>query len=99
LTFNRSDDAARVQDVLTALAFGASRNAGVVELYGMDEASIWCLFAAAVAPVNVGLHADTGWFRGTDQDYLHRFFVPGIERAGGVSVAEWLASQKEERVR
>lgn len=99
LTFNRSDDAARVQDVLTALAFAASRNSSGVELYGTDEASIWCLFAAAVAPVNMGLHADTGWFRGTDQDYLHSFFVPGIERAGGVSAAGWLANQKEGRVR
>lgn len=99
LTFNRSDDAARVQDVLTALAFATSRNPGGVELYGADEASIWCLFAAAAAPVHVPLHADTGWFRGTDQDYLHRFFVPGIERAGGVSAAEWLASQQEERGR
>jgi dienelactone hydrolase len=99
LTFNRSDDASRVQDVLTALAFAASRNPGGVELYGADEASIWCLFAAAVAPIQLSLHADTGWFRGTDQDYLHRFFVPGIERAGGVSAAEWLANQKEGRVR
>ena len=99
LTFNRSDDASRVQDVLTALAFAASRSPGGVELYGRDEASIWCLFAAAVAPINLSLHADTGWFRGTDQDYLHYFFVPGIARAGGVSGAEWLASQKEGRVR
>jgi hypothetical protein len=99
LTFNRSDDASRVQDVLTALAFAASRNPGGVELYGADEASIWCLFAAAVAPIHLSLHADTGWFRGTDQDYLHRFFVPGIERAGGVSAAEWLATQKDGGVR
>ena len=99
LTFNRSDDASRVQDVLTALAFAASRNPGGVELYGADAASIWCLFAAAVSPINLSLHADTGWFRGADQDYLHSFFVPGIERAGGVSAAEWLASQKEGRIR
>jgi hypothetical protein len=98
LTFNTSDDASRVQDILTALAFAASRGSGGVELYGTDEASIWCLFAAAVAPLNVSLHADTGWFRGTDQDYLRSFFVPGIERAGGVTTAAWLANQKEGRV-
>lgn len=93
-TFNRTDDANRVQDILTALAFLSSRKAGAVDLYGTGEASMWCLFAAAVAPVDVTLHADTGWFRGSDADYLHNFFVPGIERAGGVGAAQWLAAQK-----
>jgi dienelactone hydrolase len=93
-TFNRTDDANRVQDILTALAFLSSRQAGTVEVYGTGEASIWCLFAAAVAPIDVALHADTGWFRGSEADYLHAFSVPGIERAGGVGAAQWLASQK-----
>jgi hypothetical protein len=93
-TFNRTDDANRVQDILTALAFLSSRQAGTVELYGTGEASIWCLFAAAVAPVDLALHADTGWFRGAEADYLHSFSVPGIQRAGGVSAAQWLAAQK-----
>lgn len=93
-TFNRTDDANRVQDIMTALAFLSSRKAGKVELYGTGEASIWCLFAAAVAPVDVALHADTGWFRGSDADDLHSFAVPGIERAGGVGAAQWLAAQK-----
>jgi len=97
-TFNRSDDANRVQDILTALAFLSSRKAGTVELYGTGEASIWCLFAAAVAPVDLVLHADTGWFRGTDADYLRSFSVPGIERAGGVNAAQWLAAQKSRKV-
>jgi hypothetical protein len=86
-----------VQDILTALAFLSSRKAGAVELYGTGEASIWCLFAAAVAPVDLALHADTGWFRGSDADYLHSFSVPGIERAGGVGAAQWLVTQKARR--
>jgi len=97
-TFNRTDDANRVQDILTALAFLSSRKAGTVELYGTGEASIWCLFAAAIAPVELSLHADTGWFRGADADYLHSFFVPGIERAGGVGAAQWLVNQKARKV-
>jgi dienelactone hydrolase len=92
-TFNRTDDANRVQDILTALAFLSSGKAGKVGLYGTGEASIWCLFAAAVAPVELELHADTGWFRGSDADYLHSFSVPGIERAGGVGAAQWLVTQ------
>jgi hypothetical protein len=77
LTFNRSDDASRVQDILTALAFAASRNPGGVELYGADAASIWCLFAAAVAPINLSLHADTGWFRGNDRITCTVSLCPG----------------------
>ncbi len=83
-----------MQDILTALAFLSSRKAGTVELYGTGEASIWCLFAAAVAPVDLAPHADTGWFRGSEADYLHSFSVPGIERAGGAGAAQWLATQK-----
>src|SRR5262249_42331151 len=45
LTFNKSDDANRVQDILTALAY-----ANGTELYGVGKAAVWCTFAAAVAP-------------------------------------------------
>jgi hypothetical protein len=96
-TFNRSDDANRVQDILTALAFLESRKPGSVELYGVDEAAVWSLFAAALAPVHVSLHADAGWFRGSDEDYLHSFAVPGIERAGGVNAAQWLVRKNSTR--
>ena len=91
-TFNRTDDQNRVQDILTALAFLSSRASGPVELYGLAEASLWSVFAAAVAPADVRLHADTAWFRGTDQDYLRGFSVPGIQRAGGISAALWLSN-------
>jgi dienelactone hydrolase len=94
-TFNRTDDANRVQDILTALAFLTSRKGGAVELYGTGEASIWCLFADAIAPIDLALHADTGWFRGSEAEYLHSFSVPGIERAGGVGAAQWLAAHKD----
>ena len=93
-TFNRTDDANRVQDILTALAFLTSRKTGALELFGTDAASLWCLFAAAIAPPEVSLHAETGWFRGSDADYLHSFFVPGIERSGGIHAVQWLASRK-----
>ena len=57
LTFNRSDDANRVQDILTALGL---RNAkpGKIELRGSAQAGIWCTFAAAVAGMDLKLKAD-----------------------------------------
>jgi len=88
LTFNASDDAARVQDILTALRFLQLHGKGrPADLVGINGAGVWCLFAAAVAPVQVRLHADLRSFQGTDKDFIRHFFVPGIQRAGGLEAA------------
>jgi dienelactone hydrolase len=81
LTFNKSDDANRVQDILTALAWLRMPN---TTLAGLGKAAVWCRFAAAVADEKVNLQADLGAFHGTDQDFIDAFFVPGIQRAGGL---------------
>jgi predicted DNA-binding transcriptional regulator AlpA len=93
LTFHKSDDSNRVQDILTALAF--LEKSGNAELIGMGRAAVWALFAAAVAPQPVKLQADLGNFHGSDQDFIDHFFVPGIQRAGGLRAAEWLAEGKQ----
>ena len=85
LTFNLSDDANRVQDILTALAW---LNAPKTRLVGLGDAAVWCTFAAAVAKQPVDLQADLGTFTGSDQDFVDRFFVPGIQRAGGLKAAQ-----------
>lgn len=87
LTFNRSDDANRVQDILTALAW---LHQPKTELIGIGKSAVWCLFAAAVAPVPVTLHADLAGFSGTDEDFVRDFFVPDIQRAGGLQAARQL---------
>ena len=87
LTFNKTDDANRVQDVLTALAHLNSRD---VRLVGTGKAAVWCLFAAAVAPSPVALEADIAGFKGEDDDFVRDFFVPGIQRAGGLRAAQAL---------
>jgi dienelactone hydrolase len=89
LTFNKSDDANRVQDILTALAFLREESKEKIELRGVGKAGVWCLFAAAVADpaLNLKLEADLTGFQGTDDDFLHRFFVPDIQRAGGLEAA------------
>jgi dienelactone hydrolase len=90
LTFNRSDDANRVQDILTALAW--INKPGVVLACG-EKAAVACLFAAAVSPVQVSLPDQPHNFTGSDQNFLDDFFVPGIQRAGGLRVAKLLANQ------
>ena len=87
LTFNKSDDANRVQDILTALAWLHTPKTGLI---GLGKAAVWCQFAAAVAMQPVDLHADPGHFTGSDQDYAASFFVPGIQRAGGLKAAREL---------
>jgi hypothetical protein len=79
LTFNQSDDANRVQDILTALAW---LKAPKPALIGVGKAAVWCEFAAAVAPQPVDLASDA--------TQLGDFFVPGIERAGGIQAARAL---------
>ncbi|HEY2013480.1 MAG TPA: hypothetical protein VGH38_08270, partial [Bryobacteraceae bacterium] len=88
LTFNKSDDANRVQDILTALAW---LNTPKTRLVGIGKAAVWCVFAAAVAGQPVELQADLGGFTGTDQNFIDSFFVPGIQRAGGLRAARQLA--------
>jgi hypothetical protein len=91
LTFNRSDDANRVQDILTVLR---ALDTPDIELVGVGKAAVWCQFAAALARRPVVLKADLAGFSGDDQDYLDRFFVPGIQRAGGLRVARLLSENK-----
>ena len=91
LTFNRSDDANRVQDILTVLRWLDPD----VELVGVGKAAVWCQFAAALSRRPVILKADLANFTGTDQDYLDRFFVPGIQRAGGLRAARLLSDNKK----
>jgi dienelactone hydrolase len=91
LTFNVSDDAARVQDIVTAIAYSA-KNSGDVEVFATGDAALWSMFAAAVSPVRVSLHLDDVPNMTTAADYVQHFNVPGILRAGGLPIAEKLAN-------
>jgi dienelactone hydrolase len=91
LTFNKTDDANRVQDILTALAW---LNTPRASLIGLGKAAVWCTFAAAIARQPVDLRASLGSFTGSDQDYIDAFFVPGIQRAGGLQAARKLVASE-----
>jgi len=93
LTFNRSDDALRVQDILTALKHLSTKYEQKPELICAGKAAVWCTFAAAVAPIGVELTADLGKFQGTEEDFARHFFVPGILRAGGLDAARRILNQ------
>jgi dienelactone hydrolase len=93
LTFNVTDDAARVQDIVTAITY-ASRSGGNVEIYAKGDAALWATFAAAVSRTPVSLHLEAAPKLASDADYLTHFDVPGILRAGGLPVAERLANAR-----
>jgi hypothetical protein len=86
LIFNKSDSANRVQDILTGLKFLSRDNQPVI-LIGYGDAAVWSVFAGAVAQSPVKVKADLANFRGEDTDFIQRFFVPAIQRAGGLPAA------------
>ncbi len=87
LSYNRSDDAERVQDILTALSFLHMQAKGTPEVIGVGKAGIASLYAAAVSGEQIDLIADLNGFSGSDENFAETFFVPGIQHAGGLTAA------------
>jgi dienelactone hydrolase len=90
LTFNVSVDAARVQDIVTAIAY-VKKSADDMEVFASGDAALWATFAAAVSDISVSLHLENVPEVNSNSDYVRHFNVPGILRAGGLTVAQELA--------
>lgn len=93
-TYNRTDDANRVQDILTAIAY-LKKQPGIttVNLVGLDRAGLWCLLARGLAPELNATVADVVQFNSSDDSsYLRNFYIPLIRRAGDFQTALSLAS-------
>jgi dienelactone hydrolase len=95
VNFNQTNDANRVQDILTALEYLRSRSkAQTVNLVGLEAAGIWSYFARAMAGEGVNLAADLVQFAAdTDSEYVDKFFIPGLRRAGDFRAASVLNTQ------
>jgi dienelactone hydrolase len=93
--FNQTNDANRVQDILTALEYLRSRSkAQTVNLVGLDTAGLWSYFARTMAGEGVNLAADLTQFAAdTDSEYVSKFFIPGLRRAGDFHAASVLNTQ------
>lgn len=94
-TFNPPDVALRVQDLLTALAYLATRWPRA-DLVGIGDAGRWCLLARAIAPDAVRrLVADLAGFDvDDDQAYLDRLDVPNLRRVGDLRAAVALGAPR-----
>lgn len=95
VNFNQTNDAHRVQDILTALTYLRSRaKAQTVNLVGLEGAGLWSYFARAMAGDGVNLAADLVHFGAdTDSEYVDKFFIPGLRRAGDFHAASVLNTQ------
>jgi dienelactone hydrolase len=89
LHFNQTNDANRVQDIVTALEYLRSRSKSqTVNLVGLEAAGIWSYFAAAMAGEGIHLAADLAQFAAdTDSEYVNKFFIPGLRKAGDFRAA------------
>jgi hypothetical protein len=94
LGYNVSDDAARVQDVLTGLSWLSAQKRGAVELEADGAARWWALFAAALsrAPVRYSVRPDE--FKLPDEALVQTFYVPHLQLVGGAESALRLLNQR-----
>ena len=93
-TFNRSDLAERVQDILTAIAFARSvKGAKTINLIGVGRGGLWCLLARAFAPDAARTVIDAcGFDHDSDASWSDDMHCAGILRAGGMNTAAALAA-------
>ncbi len=96
LTYNRTDLALRVQDILTAIGYLRSRDdVGRVDLVGLDGAGVWCLLANAIATQVRRAAIDANGFSDDPAAWEGQNLVPGILRAGGAKVAAALCVPRQ----
>lgn len=93
-TFNRTDSANRIQDVLTAITYFRTRfNAREINLVGIGEGGVWSLFACALADDSIRLIADLdGFDAGSDAEFESKLFIPHIRKAGDFRAASVLVA-------
>jgi dienelactone hydrolase len=93
-TYNRTDLANRVQDILTAVAYLRNReDVARADLVGQERAGLWCLLARGLAPEIGRTAVDVAQFDNTsDEAFLKELFSPGLRRAGDLRAAVALAA-------
>lgn len=92
-TYNRTDVALRVQDILTAAAWLDMEFSSLrLSLVGTGEAGLWTLLARALAPnIDRALIDIDGFKASLDEEFVRRLPIPGIRRAGDFVTAVAIA--------
>ena len=96
-TYNRTDVAERVQDILTAIAYLRGRgDVTGVNVVGVDDAGLWCLLACGLTEKIGAVAADAARFDSTSDDaFLERLLCPHLRAAGDfVTAAAMIAPSR-----
>ena len=93
--FNRSDDANRVQDILTAATFLRNHTGSdSISLVASGRAGLWALLAASLDSGIGAVVADLDNFdAANDAAYAEGLFIPGLRRAGDFRAVAALTSE------
>jgi len=93
-TYNRTDEANRVQDILTAIAYLKSPAGGAkLNVIGQGEAGLWALLARGLSPQVDLMTLDVDRFDNTgDEAFLKRLPIPGVRGAGDFATAVLLSA-------
>ncbi len=91
-TFNRTDTANRVQDILTAITYARTRlGSQPLNLVCFGEAGLWCGLARSLADGEIHMAIDWyGFDAESDAAFVDRLFTPGLRRAGDLRAASTL---------
>lgn len=92
---NRTNDANRVQGILTAIRYLKERlRRDTVNVIGLEKTGVWTYFAGALAGSGVNLAVGLNNFQtDDDREYLEKFFIPGVRKAGDFRAAAVLIIQ------
>jgi hypothetical protein len=96
-TYNRTDAAERVQDILTAAVYLSSRSdVRRVHLVGLDRFGLHAMLAHALAiGISQSCAADVGQFDNHgDSDFTEHLSAPSLRSAGDVRTAMALAAPR-----
>jgi hypothetical protein len=83
-TYNKTDEAHRVQEILTAIAYLKKRFGNArLSIAAQGRAGLWALLARGLAPRIDRMAVDAARFdTSNDEEYLKYLPIPGIRRAG-----------------
>ncbi len=94
-TYNRTDAALRVQDILTALTHLKAQTAfSTLSLIGLGEAGLWCLLAAGFTDVGRTVVDANQFDTDNDEAYLQTLPIPSIRRVGDFRTAGALVAPR-----
>lgn len=95
-TYNRTDAANRIQDILTAAAYLKTiedrTGKAKLNVVALDRSGLWALLARGLMPQPGAMVIDAAQFDSTsDEEFLKWLPIPGIRRAGDFTTATVIA--------